>query len=109
MGPLWLPSWAKEAGEAHVLWRPGTSPTPRVAQLLFIRFGNFDFRRDPIGSLFPVRYLQRGTALPGESLNGLFRPCNLSLVVIHECHLRLVGGSFDSDDFLLCINLSERS
>src|SRR5262249_39642475 len=80
----------------------------RVAALL-LSFRNVDPRRDPVRSLFPVGYLQRGTAFSGEALNGLFRAGNLGLVIVSERHLWLVAGSFDAYDFLCCINFRKRS
>src|SRR4030095_11899308 len=77
--------------------------------LVLLSFGNLDSRRDPVRSPFSVGYLQRGTALSGEALNGLFCAGNLSLVVKRERHFRLVGGSLDGDEFLCSINFCERS
>src|SRR5262249_52442771 len=93
---------------ARVLARPprvNLETSPRVRSIffrtgaLFLSFGNVDSGRDPVCSLFSVGYLQHGTALSGEALNGLFRAGNLSLVVVRECHFRLGAGSFDGDDF----------
>src|SRR5215831_5778697 len=76
--------------------------------LVLLSCGNVDSRRDPIRSLFSVGYLQRGTALSGEALNGLFCAGHLSLVVKRKRHFRLVGGSLDGDDFLCSINFRQR-
>src|SRR5262249_38423305 len=101
--------WTAPVGEARlaICDRPGTSP--QYVPALLLSFGNVDSGRDPVRSLFSVGDLQRGTALPGEALNGLLRAADLSRVVIHERHFWLVASSFDGDDFLFCINFRECS
>src|SRR5215831_15602097 len=103
---------AASAGEVRLMIcdRSGTSPPSALdpLALVLLSFGNVDSRRDPVRSLFSVGYLQRGTALSGEALNGLFCAGHLSLVVKRKRHFRLVGGSLDGDDFLCSINFRQR-